>query len=539
MKVLELASYRLREVAYYWFELWEESREEGSPPAMWNKFTDAFIDHFLPNETKADRATKFESVRQGSLSMWEYHMRFVHLSKYVVYMLPTMEARVRRFVQGFSPLVINETATTSLNSDMNYGMMVAFSQATENHKLKNRMEQNSAILEVLWVVMMVGHHSREGHQGHPSLLLSLQLVQRRQVPVNSSGVILGSVKAIGDPTSRVGLVGYSISSGGPHVLGVVFPDDLPGIPPDKEIDFRIKVMPSTEGIKVDPQKIAAMKNWPRLTTPTEIRSFVGLAGYYRKFVDELSTLTYPLTKLTQKAIKFQWLDAYERSLQELKSRLTMAPVLTLPEGTGGFVKELNLRQRRWLELLKDYDIDILYHPGKANVMAAALSQKSMGSLAHLEAYQRPLAKEVHRLASLGVRLADSSEGGVIVQTRAKLSLVVEVKEKQYNDTLWYMEPTKKARTGQGDNATPRMAVNSLLDNAGEHPRGENILLTTTLPDSTIPDQTEPVPASTEGATIPPTNTPVPPPVPACSPDVSDGDLRGSIQMLAQIVASQA
>ncbi|XP_070010319.1 uncharacterized protein [Nicotiana sylvestris] len=54
-------------------------------------------------------------------------------------------------------------------------------------------------------------------------------------------------------------------------------------------------------------------------------------------------------------------------------------------------KELNLRQRRWLELLKDYDIDILYHPGKANVVADTLSRKSMGSLAHLEAHQRLLA----------------------------------------------------------------------------------------------------------------------------------------------------
>ncbi|XP_070035196.1 uncharacterized protein [Nicotiana tomentosiformis] len=98
-------------------------------------------------------------------------------------------------------------------------------------------------------------------------------------------------------------------------------------------------------------------------------------------------------------------------------------------------KELNLRQRKWLELLKDYDIDMLYHPGKANVVADALSQKSMGSLAHLDAYHRPLAKEVHRLASLGVRLADSSEGGVIVQNRAESSLVVEVKEKQYDDPM--------------------------------------------------------------------------------------------------------
>ncbi|XP_070002554.1 uncharacterized protein [Nicotiana sylvestris] len=59
----------------------------------------------------------------------------------------------------------------------------------------------------------------------------------------------------------------------------------------------------------------------------------------------------------------------------------------------------------------------------------------MGSLAHLEAYQTPLAKEVHQLASLGVRLADSNEGGVIVQNRVESSLVVEVKEKQFNDPL--------------------------------------------------------------------------------------------------------
>ncbi|XP_070017495.1 uncharacterized protein [Nicotiana sylvestris] len=98
-------------------------------------------------------------------------------------------------------------------------------------------------------------------------------------------------------------------------------------------------------------------------------------------------------------------------------------------------KELNLRQRRWLELLKDYDIDILYHPGKANVVADALSRKSMGSLAHLEDHQRPLAMEVHQLASLGVHLADSNEGGEVVQNRAESSLVAELKEKQFVDLL--------------------------------------------------------------------------------------------------------
>ncbi|XP_070032425.1 uncharacterized protein [Nicotiana tomentosiformis] len=141
---VELASYLLKEVAYSWFVLWEESREEGSPPARWSEFADTFIDHFLPAAIKAARAAEFESFSQGILSVWVYHMRFSHLSKYAIYMLPTIEARVCRFLQGLSPLVINEAATTALNSDMNYGKMVAFAQAIENHKLKNRMEREGS-----------------------------------------------------------------------------------------------------------------------------------------------------------------------------------------------------------------------------------------------------------------------------------------------------------------------------------------------------------------------------------------------------------
>ncbi|XP_070043983.1 uncharacterized protein [Nicotiana tomentosiformis] len=142
-EAVELASYLLKEVAYSWFELWEDYREEGSPPARWNEFTDAFIDHFLPAETKAARAAEFECLRQGNLSVWEYHMRFAHLSKYAIYMLPTMEAKVRHFVQGLSPLVINEVSTAALNSDMNYGKIVAFAQATEDQKLKRKTNQDN------------------------------------------------------------------------------------------------------------------------------------------------------------------------------------------------------------------------------------------------------------------------------------------------------------------------------------------------------------------------------------------------------------
>ncbi|XP_070044563.1 uncharacterized protein [Nicotiana tomentosiformis] len=70
----ELASYSLKGVAYSWFEMWEDSREEGSLPMRWSEFADAFIDHFLPAETKAARAAEFENIKQGSMSAWEYNM---------------------------------------------------------------------------------------------------------------------------------------------------------------------------------------------------------------------------------------------------------------------------------------------------------------------------------------------------------------------------------------------------------------------------------------------------------------------------------
>nr|GFC48923.1 putative reverse transcriptase domain-containing protein [Tanacetum cinerariifolium] len=173
----------------------------------------------------------------------------------------------------------------------------------------------------------------------------------------------------------------------------------------------------SQGIHVDLAKIESIKDLASPKTATEIRQFLGLAGYYRRFIEGFSKIARPMTKLTQKKVKFEWGDKQEEAFQVIKQKLCSAPILALPEGSEDFVvycdasikgavvfalkiwrhylygtkftvftdhkslqhildqKELNMRQRRWLELLSDYDCEIRYHPGKANVVADALSQK--------------------------------------------------------------------------------------------------------------------------------------------------------------------
>jgi ribonuclease HI len=209
---------------------------------------------------------------------------------------------------------------------------------------------------------------------------------------------------------------------------------------------------SAEGIAVDPSKVESVTKWEQPLNVTDVKSFLGLAGYYRRFIENFSMIAKPMTELLKKNTKFEWSEACEKSFQELKKRLTIAPVLTLPDIKKDFVvycdaskqglgcvlmqegkvvayasrqlkkheenypthdlelaavvhalkiwrhylignkcelfsdhkslkyfftqTELNMRHRRWLELIKDYDVEINYHPGKANVVADALSRKT-------------------------------------------------------------------------------------------------------------------------------------------------------------------
>nr|GEX68334.1 putative reverse transcriptase domain-containing protein [Tanacetum cinerariifolium] len=168
----------------------------------------------------------------------------------------------------------------------------------------------------------------------------------------------------------------------------------------------------SEGIHVDHAKIEAIKDWDLRKTPTEIRQFLGLVGYYRRFLEGFSKIARPMTKLTQKSLKFDWGEKAEAAFQLLKQKLSYASrqlkvhqknytthdlelgavVFALKMwrhylyGTKCVVftdhkslqhildqKELNMRQRRWLELLSDYDCEIRYHPWKVNMLADALT----------------------------------------------------------------------------------------------------------------------------------------------------------------------
>ena len=94
---------------------------------------------------------------------------------------------------------------------------------------------------------------------------------------------------------------------------------------------------SGEGISVDHSKVQVVKDWPTLKSATKIRCFLGLAGYYLRFVQDFSRIAGPLTKLTQKGEKYVWTTECASAFEELKNRLMTAPILKMHDGTGGMV----------------------------------------------------------------------------------------------------------------------------------------------------------------------------------------------------------
>ena len=93
---------------------------------------------------------------------------------------------------------------------------------------------------------------------------------------------------------------------------------------------------SASGVLVDSKKVEAVMSWERPKSIFEIRSFLGLAGYYRRFIEDFSRLAATMTRLTQKEVKFDWDDRCEKTFQELKRRLTTAPILIVPDRGQGY-----------------------------------------------------------------------------------------------------------------------------------------------------------------------------------------------------------
>ncbi|GJS04126.1 putative reverse transcriptase domain-containing protein [Tanacetum coccineum] len=152
----------------------------------------------------------------------------------------------------------------------------------------------------------------------------------------------------------------------------------------REVQFLGHVI-NRDGIHIDSSKIEAVKNWEAPRTPSEVHLFLGLAGYYRRFIENFYKIAKSLTILTQKCKTFDWGEEQERAFQTLKDKLCNALVLDLLGGPEYFVlkiheknytnHDLELGARRWIELFSDYDCEIRYHLGKANVVVDALSRK--------------------------------------------------------------------------------------------------------------------------------------------------------------------
>ncbi|GJT08194.1 putative reverse transcriptase domain-containing protein [Tanacetum coccineum] len=155
----------------------------------------------------------------------------------------------------------------------------------------------------------------------------------------------------------------------------------------REVQFLGHVI-NGNGIHVDPSKIEAVKNWEAPRSPTKVRLFLGLAGYYRRFIENFSKISKSPTILTQKCKTFDWGEEQELAFQTLKDKLCNAPVLALPDGPKDFVvycdaSGLGLgcvlikRGKVIAYASSDYDCEIHYHPGKVNVVADALIRKEI------------------------------------------------------------------------------------------------------------------------------------------------------------------
>ncbi|XP_057248326.1 uncharacterized protein LOC130590277 [Beta vulgaris subsp. vulgaris] len=221
-----------------------------------------------------------------------------------------------------------------------------------------------------------------------------------------------------------------------HYEFVVMPFGLTNAPA-AFMDLMQRDIVTKEGIAVDPEKIKAVKEWPAPTNVGEVRSFLGLAGYYRRFVENFSRIALPITNLIKKTTRFQWTEKCEKAFRELKERLTSAPVLALPSGTEGFEVYSDASQEGLGCVLMQNQRVIAYasrysiSPGKANKVADALSRRPRREVNALISVPEELYNE---LVQLDLRVVARGQlQGELNAIMMKPSLFEEIREKQDKD----------------------------------------------------------------------------------------------------------
>ncbi|XP_059313960.1 uncharacterized protein LOC132064839 [Lycium ferocissimum] len=161
----KFGAFQLQDVAHIWYETWEQSRGEDAPSATWDEFADAFIEHFMPIEVREAKATEFENLRQNDMTVQDYYLKFVSLSRHAPHMVPDMRAVVRRFVLGLKPELHRDANTTAQNDKMTISKIQSFVQGNETRLKEEEALQKQKDREFNKRAKSAGNFSQRGSQG--------------------------------------------------------------------------------------------------------------------------------------------------------------------------------------------------------------------------------------------------------------------------------------------------------------------------------------------------------------------------------------
>ncbi|XP_075492370.1 uncharacterized protein LOC142530420 [Primulina tabacum] len=424
----------------------------------WNEFKDLFYAKYFSSEVKAKKMKEFLELRQDAMSVMQYTLKFEEGCVFFPFIAENDKDKGDHFLRGLKP---------EIRRDVHMSKVVKYQDIVERALLaehdEQEIEKERQLRRQAFQVRGQGASAniRGGHKGKgkmeqcskphvPSSDTERPVCPKCGKPHKGKGKVQGRIFAMTKESVNLDSSVISGFSMGIPIISClqankllhkgctgflasvvdvrkksnlqlqdidvvqdypeVFADDVPGLPPDREVEFVIDLIPGTspiskapyrmaptemkelktqlqelldkgfirpssslwgapvlfvkkkdgslrlcidyrelnkvaflghivskEGISVDPSKIESIKKWSIPKTVLEVRSFLGLAGYYRRFIADFSKIALPLTSLTRKSIKFEWTIECQQAFQTLKDKLTSAPVLVLPCGTEDFV----------------------------------------------------------------------------------------------------------------------------------------------------------------------------------------------------------